>query len=201
MCIVSTMDTEIWKPCHGIYEVSNLGKVRNRRPYPKLMKQHLQKFSSGKPGYFKVFLTDPSAPKGRLVSVHRLVAMAFVSGYRPGLEVNHKDLNKLNNLPENLEWVTHSQNIRHGMASHPTWKNRMAKANRRIWRAVVGFDNDLGIKEWFPSLREAGRYFGNPQFAANIKHAIDTGSVSYSLFWRYASAIDFPSKTPITPHS
>lgn len=45
--------------------------------------------------------------------VHRLVAMAFVPGYEDGLVVNHKDGDKLNNDPDNLEWVTKGENSRH----------------------------------------------------------------------------------------
>jgi Pyruvate/2-oxoacid:ferredoxin oxidoreductase delta subunit len=52
---------------------------------------------------------------GRSYTVHRLVAAAYL-----GLDildsktqVNHKDLNKLNNHVSNLELVTQGQNIRH----------------------------------------------------------------------------------------
>jgi hypothetical protein len=47
------------------------------------------------------------------VFVHRLVAMAFVPGYEDGLTVNHINGNKLDNSPENLEWVTLSENTKH----------------------------------------------------------------------------------------
>lgn len=45
--------------------------------------------------------------------VHRLVARAFVPGEFPGASVNHKDGNKLNNVPENLEWLSLADNTRH----------------------------------------------------------------------------------------
>jgi hypothetical protein len=45
--------------------------------------------------------------------VHRLVGLAFVPGFEPGLSVNHINGNKLDNRPENLEWVTLADNTRH----------------------------------------------------------------------------------------
>lgn len=45
--------------------------------------------------------------------LHRLVAMAFVQGFQEGLTVNHIDGNKLNNSPENLEWVSLARNTQH----------------------------------------------------------------------------------------
>lgn len=52
-----------------------------------------------------------------------MVAEAFVDGWFEGAEVNHKDLNKLNNKWDNLEWVTHSENQKHQYkAYHPNYK-------------------------------------------------------------------------------
>ena len=47
-------------------------------------------------------------------SVHRLVASAFGLPRLKGQDfVNHKNKHKGDNRPENLEWCTHSENIRH----------------------------------------------------------------------------------------
>ena len=45
--------------------------------------------------------------------LHRLVGMAYVPGYAPNLSINHIDGNKLNNAPENLEWVSLARNTQH----------------------------------------------------------------------------------------
>lgn len=48
------------------------------------------------------------------VSVHRLVAMCFVDGRsEEANEVNHKDFNRQNNVADNLEWLSHADNIRY----------------------------------------------------------------------------------------
>jgi hypothetical protein len=51
--------------------------------------------------------------KQKRESLHRLLAFQFVKGFREGLQVNHRDGNKLNNVIDNLEWVTAKQNVRH----------------------------------------------------------------------------------------
>jgi len=50
----------------------------------------------------------------RMFSVHGLICCAF-NGHppTPKHEPNHKDGNKLNNTPTNLEWMTRAQNQRH----------------------------------------------------------------------------------------
>lgn len=44
---------------------------------------------------------------------HRLVWIAFKGQIPEGFEVNHKDLDKHNNRLDNLELLTHSDNLKH----------------------------------------------------------------------------------------
>ena len=48
---------------------------------------------------------------GGHIPVHLYVAHAWVDGYFKGAEVNHKDFNRNNYKAENLEWITHQENI------------------------------------------------------------------------------------------
>ena len=102
------MNTEIWHKCevpYTRYEVSNLGRVRNERTGQVL------RLRKGRSGYFDVLLKYKGQEKR--FYVHKLVATAFVEGWREGLEVNHKNGVKTDNRAENLEWVTASENHQH----------------------------------------------------------------------------------------
>jgi len=121
------MDThnEIWltsplAPDH--VEVSNLGRARTLdRLAPVLNgkdqgKTQLRKGKILSPwiaknGYFHISIQIGDTRKKYLL--HRLVASAFCSDFDPKITVNHKDGNKLNNIPSNLEWVTLNENTSH----------------------------------------------------------------------------------------
>ena len=102
------MKGEIWHKCevpYTRYEVSNQGRVRNAHTDKVLRpRKHCC-------GYLHVDLHYKGQRKTCLV--HKLVATAFVEGWREGLEVNHKNGVKTDNRAENLEWVTSSENKQH----------------------------------------------------------------------------------------
>ena len=64
-------------------------------------------------GYRTVLLTVEGKKKNYLV--HRLVAQTFIPNENNLPIVNHKDGNKLNNVVDNLEWVTQSENRIHAI--------------------------------------------------------------------------------------
>lgn len=96
----------MWKTIqeYPTYEVSELGKVRNK------VTRKLLRPSSNKSGYLRVNLY--SNKKCRMFYVHRLVAELFVMS-KSGQIVNHKDGDNQNNVSSNLEWVTQSENLYH----------------------------------------------------------------------------------------
>lgn len=64
-----------------------------------------------KSGYLEVSIKHNG--KRIKAMVHRLVGMAFVPGYQEHLSINHINGIKTDNSPENLEWVTLSDNTKH----------------------------------------------------------------------------------------
>lgn len=109
-----------WIPGYeGLYKVSNFGDVVSYHSgKPKSIYQTVNQY-----GYRQVKLTKNKIVKH--VYVHRLVALVFVPGYEDGMEVNHKDLNRGNNMSTNLEWVTKSQNHKYRFTS----RNYVYKVN------------------------------------------------------------------------
>lgn len=64
-----------------------------------------------KNGYLEVAAMKDSKRVKHLL--HRLIGMAFVPGYREDLTINHINGDKLDNRPENLEWVSLARNTQH----------------------------------------------------------------------------------------
>lgn len=102
---------EIWKDIEGCpnYQVSNFGRVRSL-PRPKT-KGGILTQRKNNCGYLKVYFMIEG--KGKLVSVHRLVAKAFINNPKNLPQVNHIDGNKENNNVDNLEWCTAKSNSLH----------------------------------------------------------------------------------------
>lgn len=182
------METETWidvsQPFTARYQVSSLGRVRDKLRNNRILAQ-TRSTLKGKPGYMKVSLRIPDSKKFKHASVHRLVAIAFVPGDH-SLDVNHDDLDKTNNLPSNLIWSTHGDNIRHGMERVFGWKDRLLAAGLKRRRPVVSTDQDGVVIEKFDSIAHAARSLGNSNRAGNIKHAIDIGNSAYGFRWAYA---------------
>jgi hypothetical protein len=89
------------------YEVSSLGRVRHA------ITKRISGGGCSPHGYRQVGLSLNKEVKR--ISVHILVAEAFLGPCPKGLEVNHKSGNKADNTPENLEYVTRGENLSHAM--------------------------------------------------------------------------------------
>lgn len=110
-------EIEEWRPVVGFegkYEASSLGRIKS---LPRLawngsgmkpIRERILKPGVCKNGYWRVVL---GLGNGR--TVHRLVAEAFLG--KSHLDVNHKDGNKSNNSIKNLEFISHLENVRHGL--------------------------------------------------------------------------------------
>ena len=73
-------------------------------------------------GYPTVDLVRVKGDGGNAVSLHRLLAEAFIPNPHNLSEVNHIDGDKLNYSLSNLEWVSASDNVRHAFTAGLTDK-------------------------------------------------------------------------------
>lgn len=115
---------ENWKPAPGfenICEVSSTGRIRSVAridPAGRNQAAKLRTPQVGKRGYLVINIRKERKTYAK--KVHHLVALAFLGdpgkpfGWGEGcVEVNHKDGNKHNNTPDNLEYCTRLENVQH----------------------------------------------------------------------------------------
>lgn len=148
---------EIWrdiKDYEGLYQVSNLGRVRSVDRYVNnnggvvFLKGKIIQPSFNENGYLIVCLHKNN--EGKMCRVHRLVAMAFPdlvdwtedAKGKPfdELEVNHKDQNKTNNNINNLEWCTSQYNCEYSKS-----------------KPILQYTKDMVFVAEYKSLHEASR--------------------------------------------
>ena len=137
--------TEFWLPIPGYegYEASNFGRIKSLGRY--LPGRFSLVWHEGcilqpcpnKQGYLRVCL---SVKNKRLTKkVHRLVAFAFIANTRNCPQINHKDGNKANNIPDNLEWMTCAENFAHGIDTGLLSRPRGEKAGSsrlKAWQVL-----------------------------------------------------------------
>lgn len=149
---------EIWKPVvgyEGLYEVSNMGRVRShewelvstkglhyKRP------GRIRKPVLGKNGYYTMFLVTGHNQEKECLYVHRVVAEAFVENPNNYDFVNHKNEIKTDNRAENLEWCTKQYNN--------TYNGKIDKCKKPVLQYKL---NGEFVKE-YPSARDAYRETG-----------------------------------------
>ena len=156
------MNKEIWKPIEGyegLYEVSNYGRIKSlkrkvfvkKKNIYKTVNERILKPNKNTHGYYSLFLSKNGMAK--IVTVHSLVANAFISNPNNYPQINHKDEDKSNNNAENLEWCTCKYNINYGTHNIRVKEKNKGKKNPRAReiKAKKVFQYDINnnlIKVW-----------------------------------------------------
>lgn len=110
---------EIWKDIkgfEGLYQVSNKGRVKalsNNKAHSRYKEEHILTYKKTRK-YHSVCLVSDNG-KVKYISVHRLVAMAFLPNPNNHPQINHKDENPHNNNVDNLEWCNALYNNNYGL--------------------------------------------------------------------------------------
>mgnify|MGYP001197023386 CR=1 FL=1 len=130
----------MWK--EFIYEgnnilVSDTGDIcRNGKPV-------IPSFS--RDGYRRIFIRKENG-RGSGLRVCRAVAMAFIPNDDPAnkTEVNHKDYNRANDCVDNLEWISHGDNVRYSVKNKPdiSGPNNPNYGNRKLSKRYAEHPED-----------------------------------------------------------
>lgn len=130
--------SEVWKSVHGgeyHHEVSSNGRIRSA-----FSKSIVRPFTSSN-GYLSAPLGSKRGGKRALMSVHRVVARAFIGECPANMVCNHKDGDKHNNSASNLEYITQRENCTHS----------------RISKGLVGASYKKANGKWASQMRIKGR--------------------------------------------
>lgn len=112
---------EVWKDVknyEGLYQVSNLGRVKSLermakhwRGGLKTINERFLKLNINTYGYEYVVLYKDGVSK--YFFCHKLVCLCFIENELNKPQINHKNGIKTDNKVSNLEWCTASENIKH----------------------------------------------------------------------------------------
>lgn len=190
---------EIWrdiKDYEGLYQVSNLGRVRSLDRYvenkgiKKFIKSKLRKQHSNDKGYLYVELSKNNKLKS--FRVHRLVAMTFPdlvdwteeAKGKPFDEivVNHKNQIKTDNRVDNLEWCDMEYQVNYGDRNDIVSSKLTNRKDHS--KPVEQYTLDMVFVAEYPSIAEAERQTGISKKA--ICHCLKGKSkTSGGYIWRY----------------
>jgi hypothetical protein len=153
---------ETWKDIKGyenVYKISSLGRVI-RKPWERDFSEKEIKHIIKKHGYAVVGLNYKKQCK--YFYVHRLIAIAFIENLENKPQVNHKDGNKLNNVLDNLEWATRSENQKHRYThlGHKNYLYGKTGADHKGSKPVMQMTKDGIYLKTYAGVSEAGRQTG-----------------------------------------
>ena len=139
---------EEWKEIpgyEGLYEVSNMGNVRNVR------RNTLLRLTKTNNGYIRVGLSKNGIQTG--FKVHRLVAQACLPNPDNLPQVNHKDEDKTNNNVDNLEWCDQAYNNLYGTRLERLINTKIK--NGYVNEGNVGFSRKEYMKKYYQKNKDS----------------------------------------------
>lgn len=140
------------------YEVTDDGRVYSHKTN-KFLKENVLNT-----GYATVELFNKNGSKR--ISIHRLVANAFIPNPKGLPCVNHKDENRQNNRVDNLEWCTHKYNSNYGNCRQKIRERRYVSPEKmRKFHLAGAMANARPIKDkttgkTYPTIIDAQRDTG-----------------------------------------
>ena len=160
------------KDYEGKYYITPQGDVVNTKG--KTLAYTVNK----KTGYKSVSLWKNNI--GSSKTIHRLVALTYLTNPNNLPEVNHIDGNKLNNHVDNLEWVTRSENMIHAYATGlieqtklldaPTYESLLERFLLGESMTALASEHTVGLTRVTINMRKLAKDKGmHEQFEAQLK--------------------------------
>ena len=155
------------KGYHGKYGVNDRGDVisykRWRKPESTLLKPWLSKR-----GYLSVKLQLTNRLDQKTVTVHRLVAEAFLPDWNPLLCVNHIDGDKTNNRVNNLEIVTLTENMKHAYRTGLIVNDGENSSSSKLKKEDVFFIRESFSSKLYTQKQMANHFKVNPSTISDV---------------------------------
>lgn len=184
---------EKWKDIkgyEGLYQVSNFGSIKSlkRKRYnyklQKTIEVNTERFLkpfADKKGYLRVKLQNNTNKK--TVSIHRLVAQAFLDNPNHYPQINHIDGVKTNNLVNNLEWCTCSYNVKEA------FNIGLSKKGKNHYRSkpIIQYDLDNNFIRQWDSIIDAINELKLNKYASSGISLCCQGKIktAYGYKWKY----------------
>lgn len=137
---------EEWRPVvgyEGSYAVSSLGRVKSL-PRKGVRRERVLSANPGAQGYPVVSLWANGS--GRDVTVHSLVAQAFIGPRPEGADVAHRDGSRTNNSVDNLRYLSRRENLLEAVEHGTNWQT----AKTHCPRGHMYSGSNLKIKQAAP---------------------------------------------------
>ena len=175
---------EIWKDIknfEGYYQVSNFGRVKSVARDIDIVKKNMRyiikweekiiKPNKLKTGYNIVHLRKDNKRYG--LTIHRLVAVAFLYNKNKSYKVNHKNGIKTDNRVENLEWCNCFENMKHA------YENNLINIKNRCKKIIC-----IEESRSFDSIKSASVFYKiNPCCISHCLNGLSKTAGGYH--WRF----------------
>lgn len=157
-----TLEGEEWRDVvgyEGCYMVSSLGRIVSLSrvvkfyTYTKMINPCLKQQHRGQNGYYTVTLKKNG--KKKCLSVHRLVAIAFIPNPNDYPCIDHLNDNQIDNRACNLQWCTHKINNSKEHHRIATSLSNKGKNKPTLWRPIVQLSTSGNIVKVYSSMTHA----------------------------------------------
>lgn len=160
-----------------LYEVNENGEIRNVKS-KKVISGYVEKN-----GYVRVKFENKCLGGIVRTTVHRMVAEAFIPNPQNLPEVNHIDRNRANNHVSNLEWVTHSDNMKHsyrlGVNAEPL-RTHSESERKPVTNGASTFESISAAAKWLHDSRKCKTFQSGIAGVSAVIHGKRNSFCGYS---------------------